>query len=114
MEHMNLESQLYRIYELETELLRGREQYSKAIPQYEALIDIVDKSGRIEELPDNFIDSTKDDLANITKGLHNIEQRLAYINILREKIEQNPEAEQILTLTMYALGLSDVTVEDAE
>ena len=51
MNNIEVSSQYYKICELEAEMKRGREQYAKAIPQYEALLDIVEKSKRAKELP---------------------------------------------------------------
>ena len=52
MENFNLESQMYKLHELQVELERGKEQYEKAIPQYTALIDIIKKSGHEEQTKD--------------------------------------------------------------
>lgn len=105
MENINLESQLYKLNELQTELVRGKEQYEKTLPQYEALLDIIEKSGREEELPEGFAATTDGDMRNIQKGLCNIERRLGYIGILLEKAKENPEIEGIITLTLLSLGI---------
>nr|DAJ55473.1 MAG TPA: hypothetical protein [Caudoviricetes sp.] len=105
MENINLESQMYKLNELQAELSRGKEQYEKALPQYEALLDIIEKSGREEELPEGFVSTTEGDMRNIEKGLCNIERRLGYIGILLEKAKENPDVEGIVTLTLLSLGI---------
>ena len=85
MAKVNLESQMYKLNELQTELIRGKEQYEKAIPQYDALLDIIAKSGREAELPENFVETTTEDKGNIQKGLNNINKRLGYIEMLFDK-----------------------------
>lgn len=105
MAKVNLESQMYKLNELQTELIRGKEQYEKAIPQYDALLDIIEKSGREEELPEGFVATTDGDMRNIEKGLCNIERRLGYIRILLEKAKENPEIDGIVTLTLLSLGI---------
>lgn len=113
MENLNLESQMYKMNELQAELTRGKEQYEKALPQYEALLDIVKKSDREEELPEGFVAATDGDMRNIQKGLDNINKRLAYIGILLDKAKDNAEVEGIVTLTLLALGIGlDVEKED--
>lgn len=105
MENINLESQMYKLNELQTELIRGKEQYTKALPQYDALLDIIKKSNREDELPEGFITTTETDRRNIEKGLCNIERRLGYIRILLEKAKENPEIDGIVTLTLLSLGI---------
>jgi hypothetical protein len=105
MENFNLESQMYKLNELQTELSRGREQYMKALPQYDALLDIIKKSEREDELPEGFVSTTEGDRNNIQKGLCNIEHRLGYIGILLEKAKENPEIDGIVTLTLLSLGI---------
>lgn len=113
MENLNLESQMYKMNELQTELTRGKEQYEKALPQYEALLDIVKKSDREEELPEGFAATTEGDMLNIQKGLDNINKRLGYIGILLDKAKDNAEVEGIVTLTLLALGIGlDAEKED--
>lgn len=105
MENFNLESQMYKLHELQTELVRGKEQYEKAIPQYNALIDIIKKSGHEDKLPDGFIATTMEDKKNIQKGLVNINCRLGYIKMLFDKAQTNEDVEAIVTLTLLALGI---------
>lgn len=114
MENINLESQLFKIFELETELKRGAEQYSAAIPQYEALLDIVKASNRIQELPEGFCEHTEEDLENIKKGLRNIRKRLMYIQMLKDKAKDNSDAEGLITLVFLALGIGVETEENAQ
>ena len=105
MENFNLESQMYKLHELHTELVRGKEQYEKAIPQYDALIDIIKKSGHEDKLPEKFIETTIEDKQNIQKGLVNINCRLGYIKMLFDKAQTNEEVDAIVTLTLLALGI---------
>lgn len=105
MAKVNLESQMYKLNELQTELIRGKEQYEKAIPQYDALLDIIAKSNREAELPENFVETTTEDKGNIQKGLNNINKRLGYIEMLFDKAKKNKDVEGIVTLTMLALGI---------
>lgn len=105
MENINVESQLYKLNELQAELVRGKEQYEKALPQYDALLDIIKQSEREDELPEGFTSTTEGDRNNIQKGLCNIERRLGYIGILLEKAKENPEIEGIITLTLLSLGI---------
>lgn len=111
MENINLESQMFKIFELDAELKRGAEQYAAAIPQYEALLDIVKTSERANELPEGFCEHTTEDLENIKKGLHNIKKRLMYIQMLKDKVKDNSEAEGLVTLVFLALGIGVETGE---
>ena len=105
MENFNLESQMYKLHELQVELERGKQQYEKAIPQYTALIDIIKKSGHEDQLPDGFVETTTNDKKNIQKGLLNINARLGYIKMLFDKAQANGDVEAIVTLTLLALGI---------
>lgn len=105
MENINLESQMYKLNELQAELSRGREQYMKALPQYDALLDIIKQSEREDELPEGFTSTTEGDRNNIQKGLNNINNRLCYIAMLLDKAKENPEVEGIVTLTLLSLGI---------
>ena len=105
MENINLESQMYKLNELRAELSRGKEQYEKALPQYDALLDIIKQSEREDELPEGFTSTTEGDRNNIERGLCNIERRLGYIGILLEKAKENPDVEGIVTLTLLSLGI---------
>lgn len=105
MENFNLESQMYKLNELQTELSRGREQYMKALPQYDALLDIIKKSEREDELPEGFVSTTETDRGNIQKGLDNINKRLCYIRILLDKAKEDKSIEGIVTMTLLSLGI---------
>lgn len=111
MKNVNLESQLYKLHELKAELDRGNEQYQKALPQYQALLDIVEKSGKLDKLPENFIETLRDDMKNIKRGLTNINKRQIYIQMLLDKVKDNPEVEGIITLTLLSLGIGLDTEE---
>lgn len=113
-EHIEMESKMYMLYELEAELKRGEEQYGKTIPQYEALIDIVKSSGRDEELPEGFIETTESDLNNIKLGISNIRRRLGYIAMLKDKVASDPAIEGFVTLTLGALGIGLETLTTTE
>lgn len=111
MNNIEVSSQYYKICELEAEMKRGREQYAKAIPQYEALLDIVEKSKRAKELPENFKENTTEDLERIKTGLKNIDKRLIYIQMLNDKRaeseEKKAEIDGIISLVFLALGIGD-------
>ena len=105
MENINLESQMYKLNELQAELSRGKEQYEKALPQYDALLDIIKQSEREEELPEGFTSTTEGDRNNIQKGLDNINRRLSYIAMLLDKAKDDKSVEGIVTLTFLSLGI---------
>lgn len=104
-----IQSQLYRMYELRTELLRGQESYKKMIPQYKAIIDIYTHSKRKKDVPENFLSQFEEDLTNLKKGLDNINYRLNCIGALLTKAEENPDSRSIVdwfvTLIFNALGM---------
>ena len=112
MENINVESQMYKLNELQTELSRGKEQYEKALPQYDALLDIIKQSEREEELPEGFVSTTETDRNNIQKGLDNINKRLGYIGILLDKAKTDKTVEGIVTMTLLSLGIGLETTED--
>lgn len=115
MENINLESQMYKLNELQAELIRGKEQYTKALPQYDALLDIIKQSDREDELPEGFVATTEGDKNNIQKGLDNINKRLCYIAMLLDKAKENPDVEGIVTLTFLSLGIGlETTVEEQQ
>ena len=117
MEHINLESGMSKLYELQTELSRSIENMNKLSEQYDVMLDIVEKSGREKDLPENFMDSIKEYKDNLSKQLPIITTRLGYVKILislYEKQDKTSElVDQIVSLAFAGIGLSE-TGEDAK
>lgn len=122
--HFALESQISKIYELKSRFEKELENFEQTKPQYDALIDIIEKSGRIEELPPNFLEGVKKDRQELETAGEVIGQRLGILKILVDKYEaiakENNEntgietnsVNEILTLVFYGLGIANFDVPE--
>jgi hypothetical protein len=116
MESVNLESGMAKLYELQTEMTRSIENMEKLQGQYDVMSDIVEKSGRESELPENFVQSIKEYKENINKQLPVVKTRLGYIKILIDLYEKQDKTaafvDKIVSLAFAGLGLGVSENED--
>ena len=109
MAKIDLESGMPKFYELKTELTRSMENLEELKGQYAVLNEIVENSGRKEELPENFVESLETYKTNIDKQLSTISDRLSYIQVIIDKYEKQDNhaklTDKIVTLALSALGI---------
>ena len=114
----DIENQIYRIYELQAELKRGKENYEKMLLQYQAVIDALTESGKKDQFPEGTIEQFTKDKADIQKGLENIGYRLKMIDMLlnygKSSNESKAIVEYFVSLVFQILGLGLPGAEESD
>lgn len=113
----NLESQIYKLYELRTQLKKGIEHYETLFEQYTTLIGLVKESGKEESLPENFADGLEDYKSQLAGMLPQMKLRVSYLDLLIAQYEESGDkgakVDEIVTLLFNSLGIDQSTPEEA-
>jgi hypothetical protein len=106
----DLESRMYALYELRTKLRDGIDNYNKIIAQYEIIIDVVEKSDRRKEIPDDFVTGFNEEKMKMKQAIPEMEKRVSYLSMLIDRYEKKDadgqNVDQIVTLLFNALGIN--------
>lgn len=106
-EQLKLESGMPNLYELRTRLKNDLKSLEASIPQFDALVDIITKSGRESELPENFVEGVIKDKEHNIAAINTMKDRITYLNILIDMFEKQDEeankVNQVIALLFAAL-----------
>ena len=115
---MKFESGMSKLYELRTEFKRSIENIKKLKKQYGVLVKIVDESHRKKDIPENFAKEINDYKKDLDRQLTTISTRKDYLDTIIGWYEKQDDfankVDQIVTLTLEALGISGETPTEAE
>lgn len=111
---MKLTSQMNKIKEYAQELNDRTADYEKLIKQHDALIEVVESCGRLEEFPEDFLESLKQVRENAAKNLEHIGIRVAYADAILAEYEKSKDlVDRIVTLMFNIFGV-DVSAPQEE
>ena len=119
MSEFKLESGMSKLYELQTEFTRTIENIDTLKKQYDTLNEIVEASGKKDQLPENFVESLGEYKSNLINQSITISNRLSYVKTLIGWYEKQDESalvvDKIVTLTLEVLGIhGNTTPEEAQ
>lgn len=115
---MKFESGMSKLYELRTEFKRSIENIKKLKKQYGVLVKIVDESSRKKDIPDNFVKEINEYKKDLDRQLTTITTRKSYLDTIIGWYEKQDDfankVDQIVTLTLEALGIRGEDPKEAE